>query len=310
MSKPIEDYALIGDRRSAALVARDGCIDWLCWPRALLGDERHGSWRLAPSDTPLRTTRRYRPDTLILETRHTTAHGVVVVTDFMAVGAGQRAIIRRVSAEEGKVEMELLLKLRFDYGRRVPWQRAGGRGAILIVGPDLVTLRSDIELAEGQDCIVVRFAVAAGQTVTFALQHGASYEREPASLDGTATLAATEQYWRGWVSRFDKPTEWTEAVKRSLLTVQALVDAESGGIVAAPTLGLPEVPAGNANWDYCYTWLRDSTFTLSALVHAGFADEAQSWRDWLLRAVAGDPDQIRTMYRLDGAIHIEPRELP
>jgi GH15 family glucan-1,4-alpha-glucosidase len=317
MSKRLEDYALIGDRVSAALVARDGSIDWLCWPRfdsdacfaALLGDERHGRWCLAPREAPAATVRRYRGDTLILETRHETAGGAVIVSDFMPIGVKRRAIVRQICGESGPVEMESLLKVRFDYGRRVPWQCIADGRAIVVIGPDLLTLQADVALDEDERGIAARFTVAAGESVTLVLQYGLSYESEPARLDSAAALAATQRYWRDWSARFAKQTGWNDAVKRSLLTVQALIHAETGGTLAAPTLGLPEVPYGKANWDYRYSWLRDSTFTLSALVHAGFDDEARLWRDWLLRAVAGDPEQMRTMYRLDGAIHIEPSEI-
>jgi len=318
MSKKIEDYALIGDRRSAALVACDGSIDWLCWPRfdsdacfaALVGDERHGCWRLAPQGDILRTERRYRPDTLILESRHVTPHGVVLVTDLMPTAAECRTIIRHVDGEAGEVAMELLLRPRFDYGRRRPWQRCEHDRAIAIVGPDRLTLHSGVALEQVGDAAVARFNVAQGQSVSFTLQYSLSTEGEPPAVDSPALTAATERYWRQWISRFDTGHEWSEAIKRPLIVLKALAHADSGGILGAPTLGLPEIPRGSANWDYRYAWLRDSTFTLSALLHAGFAEEARQWRDWLLRAIGGDPAEMRTMYRLDGAIHIEASEMP
>ncbi len=318
MSKKIEDYALIGDRRSAALVARDGSIDWLCWPRfdsdacfaALLGDERHGYWRLAPRGAVLRSERRYHPDTLILETRHVTPEGVVSVTDLMPVDVAHRTIIRRVAGEAGAVEMELALKPCFDYGRRRPWQFHDGRKANAVVGPDLLTLHADVGLEEENDATIARFRVAAGESVCFALQYSLSPEHEPKPIDTRAAIDRTQRYWRDWIGRFGVACEWSEAIKRSLITLQALNHADTGGILGAPTLGLPEILHGSANWDYRYSWLRDSTFTLSAFLHAGFPDEAQVWRDWLLRAIAGDPADMRTMYRLDGAIHIEAREIP
>ncbi len=318
MSKKIEDYALIGDRRSAALVARDGSIDWLCWPRfdsdacfaALLGDKRHGYWRVAPRGSTLRTERRYRPDTLIVETRHVTPQGIVSVTDLMPIEAPHRTIIRRVTGEAGDVEMELVLKPRFDYGRRRPWQFHDGRKAVAIVGPDLLTLHSDVALREEDDATVARFRIKDRESACFTLQYSLSPEHEPPPIDDRALTELTQRCWRDWLNRFDTACEWSEAVKRSLITLHALSHADSGGILGAATLGLPEILHGAANWDYRYSWLRNSTFTLSAFLHSGFAEEAEQWRDWLLRAIAGDPAEMRTMYRLDGAIHIEAREIP
>ena len=268
MSKRIEEYALIGDRRSAALVACDGAIDWLCWPHfdsdacfaALLGDERHGSWRIAPRNEPRRTWRRYHGDTLVLETRHETAAGIVCVTDLMPIGTGHRAIIRRVTGEAGEVRMALDLALRFDYGSVPPWLRAEPRTVRAVVGPDLVVFRSPIDVDCENEHIVCEFTIGAGESITFTLQYGRSYESEPPAIDTTAAIAATARYWQEWADQFAAPTDWPKAVKRSLITLQALTDAEAGGIIAAPTTSLPEVPGGDRNWDYRYTWLRDSTF--------------------------------------------------
>jgi GH15 family glucan-1,4-alpha-glucosidase len=318
VSKRIEEYALIGDRRSAALVACDGAIDWLCWPHfdsdacfaALLGDERHGSWRIAPRNEPRRTWRRYLGDTLVLETRHETAAGIVCVTDLMPIGTGHRAIIRRVTGEAGEVRMALDLALRFDYGSVPPWLRAEPRAVRAVVGPDLVVFRSPIDVDCENEHIVCEFTIGAGESITFTLQYGRSYESEPPAIDTTAAIAATARYWQEWADRFAAPTDWPEAVKRSLITLQALTDAEAGGIIAAPTTSLPEVPGGDRNWDYRYTWLRDSTFVLSAFLNAGYHDEARAWRDWLLRAAAGVPERLRTMYRGDGSRHIGHRDVP
>jgi GH15 family glucan-1,4-alpha-glucosidase len=318
VSKRIEDYALIGDRRSAALVARDGAIDWLCWPHfdsdacfsALLGDAPHGSWRIAPRDQPRRTWRRYREDTLILETRHETAAGVVCVADLMPIGTPHRAIIRQVTGEAGEVRMALALALRFDYGSIPPRLQVGPRLAHGIVGPDLVVFRSPIDIVCENDSIVCEFAIGVGASLTFILQYGHSYEPEPPPIDTTAAIAATARYWQEWADRFTTPTDWPGAVKRSLITLQALTDAETGGIIAAPTTSLPEVPGGDKNWDYRYTWLRDSTFALSAFLNAGYHGEARAWRDWLLRAAAGVPERLRTMFRGDGSRHIGHRDVP
>jgi GH15 family glucan-1,4-alpha-glucosidase len=317
VSKRIEDYALIGDRRSAALVARDGSIDWLCWPHfdsdacfaALLGDDRHGHWRIAPRNNPNRTWRRYRGDTLILETRHENATGTVCVSDLMPIGTAHRTVIRQVTGEAGEVRMALDLALRFDYGSIPPWLRAEPRTVRGVVGPDLVVFRSPIEVACENERIVCEFMIGAGESITFILQYGRSYEPEPTAIDATAVIAATARYWQEWADRFTTPTDWPEAVKRSLITLQALTDAETGGIIAAPTTSLPEVPGGDQNWDYRYTWLRDSTFALSAFLNAGYHGEARAWRDWLLRAAAGVPERLRTMYRTDGSLHIDRRDV-
>jgi GH15 family glucan-1,4-alpha-glucosidase len=318
VSKRIEDYGLIGDRRSAALVARDGAIDWLCWPHfdsdacfaALLGDESHGCWKIAPRDKPHRIWRRYLGDTLILETRHETATGIVRVTDLMPIGTKHRAVIRQVTGEAGEIEMVLDLAFRFDYGSIPPWLRVERRTVRGIIGPDLVVLRSPIEITRVAERIVAEFTIAAGNCVTFTLQYGLSHEPEPPAIDVAGAIGATEKYWQEWAGRFVVPTDWPGAVKRSLITLQALTDAETGGIVAAPTSSLPEVPRGERNWDYRYTWLRDSTFALSAFLNAGYRGEARAWRDWLLRAAAGVPERLRTMYRWDGSRHIGQRGLP
>jgi GH15 family glucan-1,4-alpha-glucosidase len=317
MSTRIEDYALLGDRRSAALVSRTGSVDWLCWPRfdsdacfaALLGDRRHGCWRIAPAEETAATTRRYRPDTLVLETRHTTAAGVATVTDLMPIGSNENTMIRQVAGERGEVAFALDLALRFDYGAEMPWVRAVPREAIGIVGPDLVMLRADVDLGVCDGRVTADFGVAAGQTINFVLQYGRSYEPPPAAPDPDAAIARTEHYWRGWVQRFDRPTDWPEAVRRSLLTLHALSHEATGGVVAAPTSSLPEIPGGGANWDYRYSWLRDSTFTMCALLNAGFHDDAIAWRDWLLRAAAGEPERMATAYRCDGARNLDEREI-
>ncbi len=318
MSKRIEDYALIGDRCSAALVARDGAIDWLCWPHfdsdacfaALLGDERHGSWKIAPRHEPHRSSRRYLGHTLILETRHETESGVVRVTDLMPIGTKHRAVIRKVTGEAGEIEMALDLALRFDYGSIPPWLRAEPRVVRGVVGPDLVVFRSPIDVSCVGERIVAGFTIAAGESVTFTLQYGLSHEPEPSVIEPAAAIESTGKYWTQWVARFTTPTDWPGAVKRSLITLQALTDRETGGIVAAPTTSLPEVPGGERNWDYRYTWLRDSTFALSAFLNAGYREEARAWRDWLLRAAAGAPEHLRTMYRVDGSRHIGQYDLP
>jgi GH15 family glucan-1,4-alpha-glucosidase len=317
LNRPIADYALIGDRRSAALVARDGAIDWLCWPRfdsdacfaALLGDERHGRWRIAPCEPPQRLGRGYRGDTLILETRHRTRTGAVCVTDLMPLGTTHRAVIRRVTGESGVVAMAFDLALRFDYGSIAPWLRCTPRKVAAIVGPDLAILRSPVDVALRDDRIQFDFAVGAGDELTFLLQYGRSHRPEPPAIDCDRAIAVTEAYWRDWVGRFGAATDWPVAVRRSLITLQALTHEETSGMVAAPSASLPEVPYGGANWDYRYTWLRDSTFAVCAFLNAGYPEEARAWRNWLLRAAVGAPERLQTMYRCDAARHIERREI-
>ncbi|MGH7116004.1 MAG: glycoside hydrolase family 15 protein [Stellaceae bacterium] len=313
----IEDYAVIGDRRSAALVSRDGSVDWLCWPRydsdacfaALLGDERHGCWRIAPADETGSATRCYRGDTLILETRHATSKGAARVTDLMPFGEKHGALIRQIAGEQGEVAFTLDLALRFDYGAEAPWLRAAPREVVGVIGPNLVILHADVDLQVHDGRIAADFSIKPGQTVNFVLQYGRAYEPPPAPLDVDAAISRTEHDWQAWARRFNRPTDWPDAVRRSLLTLRALSHRETAGMVAAPTSSLPEIPGGHANWDYRYSWLRDSTFTLCALLNAGYLDEAAAWRDWLLRVATGAPERMRTVYRCDGTRHLEEREV-
>ena len=319
MSKPIEDYALIGDGETAALVAKDGSIDWLCWPRfdddacfaALLGESEHGRWRLAPSDPAARATRRYRGDTLVLETDFETATGAVRITDFMpAEPEGGTALVRLLTGLQGRVEMECDLRLRFDYGSVPPWLEPRPDGMLAMVGPDMVVLRSPAPLETADGATRGRFAVAAGETIPFVLRYARSYDPEPGPIDAVAALGRTLAYWEGWIGQFRKPTEWPDAVRRSLLTLKALSHRRTGGLVAAPTLGLPEKPGGGMNWDYRYCWVRDSTFTCCALLNAGFREEARDWLQWLLRAIGGTPEKMRIMYRIDGSRRLEEWQAP
>jgi GH15 family glucan-1,4-alpha-glucosidase len=289
----------------------------LCWPRfdsdacfaALLGDARHGCWQIAPRTLPLRVTRRYRGDTLILETEHTTAAGTVSVTDLMAMGTAHRTVVRQVAGRRGTVPMMLDLALRFDYGSIPPWLHVRSRTATGIVGPDLVIFRSPLDFVLCDDRVRAEFTIGAGDKLTFLLQYGSSHRPEPQAVDGDEAIATTEAYWREWAGRFVAPTDWPLAVKRSLITLCALTHAETGGMVAAPSASLPEVPGGTANWDYRYTWLRDSTFAITAFLNAGYLDEARAWRDWLLRTAAGMPRRLQPAYRFDGARHICRRKI-
>jgi len=317
-SAPIEDYALIGDCETAALVGRDGSIDWLCWPRfdsgacfaALLGGPEHGRWRIAPSDAHGRAERRYRGDTLVLETTFETPDGAAAVIDFMPPG-GDADLVRLVVGRRGRVRMRTELTIRFDYGASVPWVFRLADGALCaIAGPDMLVLRSPVPLRGENLTTVGEFVVEAGETVAFDLTHAPSHLPPPQPTDSAAALAGTEAFWRGWTSRCIPVGPWTEAVKRSLIVLKALTYSATGGIVAAPTTSLPEELGGTRNWDYRFCWLRDSAFTLLALIDAGYTEEAAAWRDWLLRAAAGSPSQMQIMYGLAGERYLPERELP
>lgn len=317
MSRLIEDYGLIGDGETAALVARDGSVDWLCWPRfdsdacfaALLGTDEHGCWKLRPCGSA-QVERRYRTDTLVLETDHHTEDGAVRVTDFMPIRDGASVLVRLVTGLRGTVRLRTTLNLRFDFGSLSPWFERHEDRVVARVGPDLVVLHAPVPLGGGDHVIEAEFEVSEGEELPFVLMYGASVGPAPANIDVHAALAGTQTYWRDWIGRFERPTPWSDAVRRSLLTLKALIYRPTGGIVAAPTTSLPEAPAGGLNWDYRFSWLRDSTFTLSALLNAGFEQEAEAWRDWLLRAVAGDPDKMRIMYRIDGSRRLEEWTVP
>jgi GH15 family glucan-1,4-alpha-glucosidase len=317
VSAPIEDYALIGDGETAALVSRGGSMDWLCWPRfdsdacfaALLGTPEHGRWLIGPADTTAggvtAVGRRYQPDTLVVETDLATPGGTVRLIDFMPIRDGSSAVVRIVAGLSGAVPMRMDLRLRFDYGALPPWNEAAEDGVVAKVGPDLVVLHAPVPVRVHAHAAEAEFTVAAGQRLAFVLRYGPSNEPPPGTLDAEAALAATQGFWRDWIGRFDdRRTRWPEAVRRSLITLKAMIHRPTSGLVAAPTTSLPEAPGGDKNWDYRYCWLRDSTFTLSALVNAGYHDEAERWRDWLLRAVAGSPAEMRIMYRVDGGRHL------
>jgi len=306
----IEDYALIGDCQTAALVGRDGSIDWLCWPRfdspacfaALLGKPEHGQWRISPKHPPKKVRRSYRRDTLILETEFETAEGAVTLIDFMPVRSSQSDLVRMVIGRRGRVAMQMQMILRFDYGTAVPWvtrlpDRTGVRA---VAGPDMAVLHSPVPL-EGKDLTTVaQFEIGEGETLPFVLTHCPSHLEVPQQIMPGDALAATERFWREWAGRCTIAGGWGEAVRRSLITLKALTYAPTGGLVAAPTTSLPEKLGGVRNWDYRYCWLRDATLTLLALMDGGYYDEAKAWRAWLLRAVAGSPEQMQIMYGLAG----------
>jgi GH15 family glucan-1,4-alpha-glucosidase len=309
---PIEDYALIGDCVTAALVSRNGAIDWLCWPRfdsaacfaALLGTPDNGTWRIAPADPDAHVSRRYGDGSLVLETLFTTATGEAMLTDFMPIGevATSSSVIRIVSGVRGSVDMRMALALRFDYGAAVPWvtHLPEGGGIVAIAGPDMVVLRTPVPLDGADLTTVARFRVHEGQSLAFVLSHAASHLPPPAPLDAAACLAKTAAFWTEWSGRCTYRGPYEAAVRRSLITLKALTYAPTGGIVAAPTTSLPEQLGGTRNWDYRFCWLRDATLTLMAFMYSGYYEEAQAWRDWLLRSVAGSPDKIQIMYGIAG----------
>ena len=308
MSTPIEDYALIGDCRSAALVSRDGSIDWLCWPRfdseacfaALLGSCDHGRWLVASRDKA-RIMRQYRPNTLILETYFETADGAVVLVDFMPFHGDRSEIVRLVHGTRGRVRMHTELILRFGYGAVVPWVTRLESGVLrAIAGPDMVLLRTPVHLQGKNMTTVGEFTVMRGETIPLVLSYARSHRPILPARDPTASLEATEKFWKDWTSKCRAAGEWTDAVRRSMITLKALTYAPTGGIVAAPTTSLPEKIGGERNWDYRFCWLRDATLTLLGAMHAGYYEEAEAWREWLLRAVAGSPDQLQIMYGIGG----------
>jgi GH15 family glucan-1,4-alpha-glucosidase len=309
MVSHIEDYALIGDCGTAALVGRDGSIDWLCWPRfdsdacfaALLGTADHGRWLIAPNEPVDKITRRYRPNTLVLETRFECAHGAVTVVDFMSLREQGSNLVRLVIGERGRVRMHTELVLRFGYGATVPWvSRMTDHALRAIAGPDMVLLRTPVRLHGLNLKTVGDFTVAAGETVPFVLSYSPSHLPPPPPFDPLDLLQATDSYWTTWAGASKLSCPWDAAVMRSLITLKALTYAPTGGLVAAPTTSLPEQLGGPRNWDYRFCWLRDATLTLLALMNAGYYEEAYAWREWLLRAVGGNLGQIQIMYGIAG----------
>ncbi len=309
MALRIEDYAIIGDCETAALVGLDGSIDWLCWPRfdsaacfaALLGTPENGRWLLAPKYPPRDVRRRYRLGTLILETEFQSETGSAVIVDFMPPLDGAADLVRIVIGRSGQVMFRTELVARFDYGATVPWVTRDEDGTIAaIAGPERLVLRTPATLY-GEDLRTIgEFTVDAGQSVPFVLSHGPSFESPPPPIDPFKALEHTEAFWRQWSDRCPRVGPWTDAVKRSIITLKALTYAPTGGIVAAATTSLPERLGGARNWDYRFCWLRDATFTLLAFMNLGYYDEARAWRDWLIRAVAGSPRQVQIMYGVGG----------
>jgi len=316
----IEDYALVGDGHTAALISRDGSVDWLCWPRfdsgacfaALLGTEQNGRWLIAPAAgdsadstgaaAPAKITRRYRGETLILETDIETAEGAVTVIDFMPPGNGWSELVRIVVGRRGTVRMKMELVLRFDYGFSIPWvsRLKDDSGIKAIVGPDTAVLRTPVELRGENMHTVAEFTVSPGERVPFSLAYSPSHLRIPPARDPHTALARTENHWLEWSARGTVEGKYAEPIRRSLITLKALAYEPTGGIVAAPTTSLPEQLGGTRNWDYRYCWLRDATITLLAMMRGGYFDEARAWRSWLARVMAGAPEQLQIMYGIAG----------
>jgi GH15 family glucan-1,4-alpha-glucosidase len=318
MALPIEQYALIGDCHTAALIGSNGSIDWLCFPRfdsgacfaALLGGPERGHWSLAPSAEVQSVSRRYREGCLILETEFQTAQGRVRIIDWMPMSDRRWDMVRIVEGLSGKVDMSLELVVRFDYGSIVPWVRRIDETLLMTAGPDTLELRASVA-TKGEDMKTVsEFSVAAGQRESFVLHYRPSHLAMLPPIDPEQSLTETETYWRGWSERCIYRGRWHEAVLRSLLTLKALTYTPTGGIVAAPTTSLPEQVGGVRNWDYRFCWLRDATFTLNAMLLAGYMEEATAWRDWLLRAIAGSPDDLQILYSVTGARRLDEVELP
>ncbi|MCH0567169.1 MULTISPECIES: glycoside hydrolase family 15 protein [unclassified Streptomyces] len=322
MAGRIEDYALIGDMQTAALVCRDGTVDWLCLPRfdshaifaGLLGTEEHGFWRLGPAhasdvEPPTAARRGYRGDSLVLESEWDTPRGTVRVTDFMPPRDGAPQLIRIVEGVSGRVPMRSTLRMRFSYGRVVPWVHKHDGRTVAVAGPDSVWFDTDGETYGKSLTTYSDFTVAPGDRVAFTISWRPSHKEPPPLPEPEQSLEATEEFWRDWVEQCTYHGPYREAVIRSLITLKALTYAPTGGIVAAPTTSLPEDIGGVRNWDYRYTWLRDAAITLSSLLRTGYREEARAWREWLLRAVAGDPENLQIMYGIAGERELGEAEL-
>ena len=318
VSRPIEDYALVGDLHTGALISRGGSVDWLCLPRfdspacfaALLGDEENGHWTISPQAGGDATARGYRGDTLVLESEWTTPDGVVRVVDFMPPRDDLPDLVRVVEGVSGRVPMRSTLRIRFDYGHIVPWVRRVEGQLCAVAGPDALWLRSPVESRGVDKTTISEFTVTAGDRLGFSLTWHPSHEPKPRAVDALKALKQTEKHWTQWISRVNVEGPYREAVIRSLITLKALTYSPTGGIAAAATTSLPEQLGGDRNWDYRYCWLRDATMTLHALLSGGYHEEARAWRDWLLNAVAGAPDQVQIMYGIDGERRLTEFEVP
>ena len=317
MALRIEDYALIGDTHTGAIVGLDGSIDWLCFPRfdspacfaSLLGTEEHGSWRIAPVGGAVTTTRRYRPGTLVLETDMETADGVVRIVDCMPARQTHPRVVRLVEGLRGSVPMSSRLAPLFDYGQTIPWIKQDGSTISAGAGPEALELRADAPVRVADHRLSVEFDVREGDHVGFVLSWYSSWEAAPPPIDALAAVDETDAWWRAWSGRSTYQGGWTDEVERSLITLKALTYEPTGGVVAAATTSLPEFLGGVRNWDYRFCWIRDAALTLDSLMAAGYVEEATKWRDWVIRAVAGDPEDLQIMYGVAGERRLDEYEL-
>ena len=308
MAPKIEDYALIGDSETAALVSREGSIDWLCWPdfssaacfAALLGSQKNGYWQICPAGEGWKCSRLYRPHTLIVETTFENQDGAVRLIDFMPIREHNSDVVRIVEGVRGKVDLTMALALRFDYGRTVPWVTAIDDGIRAVAGPNLAMLHASVPVHGENLHTAAEFTVKNGERVWFTLTWGHSFQPDPKPINAEHALKDTERFWTRWAAQLQYEGDYLEAVERSAITLKAMTFRPTGGHVAAITTSLPEAIGGERNWDYRYCWLRDTTFTLLAMTTAGYYDEATAWQDWLLRAIAGSPDQVQILYGLRG----------
>ncbi|HEY1578007.1 MAG TPA: glycoside hydrolase family 15 protein, partial [Terracidiphilus sp.] len=315
----LEQYALIGDCETAALVGSDGSIDWLCWPdfsspacfAALVGTKNNGRWRIAPKERPDKVTRQYRDHTLVLDTRFETSSGLLVLTDFMPIRERHSDVVRIVRCLRGRVSVQMELCVRFDYGRTVPWVGPrGGNTWAAAAGAGVVYLRAQEQLRNDRSIAFADFTLTSGQERTFVLTYVPAAEPPPRRVNTQAALRQTETFWTQWSRKNEYTGPWKDAVERSLITLKALTYRPSGGIVAAPTTSLPERIGGDRNWDYRYCWLRDAAFTLESLLSVGYYEEAKAWQEWLLQSVGSDVRQMQIMYGVHGERHLPECELP
>ena len=318
MKSRIEDYAIIGDGQTGALVSREGSIDWMCLPRfdsgacfaALLGDAENGRWLIRPQGAVRNQRRHYRGDTLVLETEFETETGTAAVIDFMSFHVEDADVVRIIEGREGTVPMEMELVLRLDYGTVTPWVRRSEGGLIAIAGPDAMLIHSDVEMRGENFRTLADFEVRAGERKCFSLTWYPSHKSVPEKADPLELLERTETWWKNWAKQCNYKGPWREAVMRSLITLKALIYQPTGGMIAALTTSLPEDLGGERNWDYRFCWLRDATLTLYALLDSGFTEEAVAWRDWLMRAVAGRPSKIQPLYGVAGERWLPEFQIP
>ncbi|HET7413447.1 MAG TPA: glycoside hydrolase family 15 protein, partial [Pararhizobium sp.] len=317
MTTALEDLAMIGDGETVALLSSHGTVEWLCLPRfdspaccaALLGNRQHGHWTIEPRGAVRKTEQRYRSDTLVLETEITTDGGTMRIVDFMPIRDRNPTFVRILEGVSGKLTVDLTAAFRFDYGNMPPWTEHRDGLLVFHVGPDKLVLTGIDEPELNDGTVTAALKLEKGIRYVFTLAYGAAHETVPVIPDPDKALRETEKYWRDWIGHFDKPVPYEKEIRRSLLVLKALIHRPTGGLVAAATTSLPEKSGGDMNWDYRYCWLRDAAFTVRSLVECGFMEEANAWRDWMLRAVAGSEEKLKIMYRVDGSRRLDEAEL-